>query len=108
MIQAATELQPTVEGIRAVTQPVNCWEFMQCGREPGGRLARELGICPAARKSPYDSENEGRFAGRACWKVFGTFCEGHVERSMTRKALHCIDCPFAQKVAEEQGLDFNP
>ncbi|MBN1554056.1 MAG: hypothetical protein JXA11_04870 [Phycisphaerae bacterium] len=107
MIRAATEPYPSVQGI-ATVQLTNCWEFMQCGREPGGRLARELGVCPAARKSPYDAENDGRFAGRACWKVFGTFCNGCMERSMTRKALHCLDCPFAQKVAEEQGLEFCP
>ncbi len=107
MIRMATDIQTSVEGI-CKTQLENCWEFMQCGREPGGRLANELGICPAAKKSPYDGENGGRCAGRACWKVFGTCTHGRIERSMTRKALHCLDCPFAQKVAEEQGLEFNP
>jgi hypothetical protein len=107
LIQLATDTKTSVEGINT-TRRENCWEVMQCGREPGGRLARELGICPAAKKSPYDGENGGRFSGRACWKVFGTFCEGHREYSMTRKALHCLNCPFAQKVAEEQGLEFCP
>ncbi|MBW1827057.1 MAG: hypothetical protein JRI78_08720 [Deltaproteobacteria bacterium] len=24
---------------------VNCWEFMECGREPGGEFVDELGVC---------------------------------------------------------------
>lgn len=107
MIQAATDETTSVEGV-CTARRVNCWEFMRCGRQPGGRLAGEFGICPVAKKNSYDGENGGRFAGRACWKVFGTFCRGTMERSMTRKALHCLHCPFAQKVAEEQGLEFRP
>ncbi|HUI44528.1 MAG TPA: hypothetical protein VL122_00885 [Nitrospirota bacterium] len=25
-----------------------CWELIKCGREPGGHMAAERGICPAA------------------------------------------------------------
>jgi len=24
---------------------LNCWEFMKCGREVGGKNVKELGIC---------------------------------------------------------------
>lgn len=26
----------------------NCWDFKQCGRQPGGTKVIELGVCPAS------------------------------------------------------------
>ena len=43
---------------------MNCWEFMRCGREAGGRNIDQLGICPA-----YPEE------GQRCANVVGTFCD---------------------------------
>jgi hypothetical protein len=40
-------------------RPTNCWEHMQCGREPGGVKAAELGICPAAVDDAFDGINTG-------------------------------------------------
>jgi len=33
----------------------NCWEFMKCGREPGGVNAIELGVCRAATETSTSS-----------------------------------------------------
>ncbi len=43
---------------------INCWEFMKCGREPGGARASELGTCVAATDSSYGGINAGKNAGR--------------------------------------------
>ncbi len=58
---------------------LNCWEYMKCGREPGGEKADELGICPAAADSSFDGLNRGKNAGRICWAVAGTFCSGETQ-----------------------------
>ncbi len=86
----------------------NCWEFMQCGREPGGASARERGVCPVARKNAHMGENHGRYAGRACWKIHGAKEYGGDAKPMMQRVLQCVDCPFAQKVAEEEGLNLDP
>ena len=42
----------------------NCWEFMECGRQPGGSNTDEQGICPASTALVYDDINGGSNAGR--------------------------------------------
>ena len=36
---------------------LNCWEYMNCQREPGGKNAAELGECVAAIDSSFDGIN---------------------------------------------------
>ena len=38
----------------------NCWEFMKCGREPGGERVKELGVCPVALDSSANGINSGK------------------------------------------------
>ena len=57
----------------------NCWEYMQCGREPGGRNAPEAGGCPAAVDTTHDGINSGCCGGRFCWAVAGTLCSGEIQ-----------------------------
>ncbi|MFC1692903.1 two-CW domain-containing protein [Candidatus Latescibacterota bacterium] len=52
----------------------NCWEFMNCGRQPDGKNEQELGVCPAPQDTSFDVLNRGKNAGRICWAVAGTFC----------------------------------
>jgi len=40
----------------------NCWEFKQCGREPGGLLSDELGVCPASTETRLDGVHGGKNA----------------------------------------------
>lgn len=85
---------------------VNCWEFKKCGREPGGKNARELGICPASVYDKLDGVHGGKNAGRVCWVVAGTMCGGEVEGSFAKKYKDCRECDFYQLVKKEEGSQF--
>ncbi len=79
----------------------NCWEFMRCGREPGGDKVEDLGVCPAATAKQLDGINNGRHGGRACWGVPNTHCQ-----EIRSKVLGCVDCTFFKLVQEQEGVDF--
>ena len=83
----------------------NCWEVMKCGREPNGENEK-LGICPAAESSEIDGMNNGKFGGRFCWNVAGTFCKGEVQGTVAQKMRNCLDCGFFMMVNKEEGLNF--
>lgn len=87
----------------------NCWEALGCGREPGGaRAADEAGVCPVAVNTGNRGKNRGRFSGRYCWKVVGTFCESEVQDDYARKMVDCAMCEFFQRVKDEEGDRFEP
>jgi len=73
---------------------LNCWEFKKCGRELGGSNAFELGVCPAATDVHLDNVHSGIHAGRACWVVAGTLCEGIVRGTFAQKYRTCGQCDF--------------
>ena len=82
----------------------NCWEYKHCGREPGGDNADKFGVCPAATAADMDGINRGLNAGRCCWFVSGTRCEGKRRGTFAKTLSDCIVCDFYQKVmAEELG-----
>jgi len=81
---------------------MNCWEFFDCGREPNGKKARELGVCPAAAKTELDGLNDGRNGGRSCWAIAGTMCEGEVQGSYAQKLGNCLKCDFHAFVRGQQ------
>jgi len=83
-------------------RPMNCWEFMKCGREPGGLKAEQFGVCPAASDASFDGINSGVCAGRICWAVAGTFCNGEVQGSFAEKRKSCTACEFYRSVQEEE------
>jgi len=60
---------------------IRCWEYMKCGQE-------KTMACPAYTQS----------AGRICWKVAGTMCEGCVQGTSAKKLGDCTKCDFYQKV----------
>ncbi len=62
----------------------------------------EAGICPAAHPDLPPGPNHGKGAGRICWTVEGTLCEGTMREKFTR----CLHCPFFQAVEEEEGRFF--
>ncbi len=72
--------------------PLNCWEIMECGREPGGSKASVLGICPAAEMTSYNGSNHGRNGGRICWAIVGTLCGGTMQGSFAGKRQRCSRC----------------
>ncbi|RMH03301.1 MAG: hypothetical protein D6702_06255 [Planctomycetota bacterium] len=85
---------------------LNCWEVMNCGREPGGEMAALRGVCPAATDPSFDGVNGGRAAGRFCWQVAGTMCHGRVQGTMAEKIADCVVCPFLDRVAREETGGF--
>ena len=87
-------------------QRKNCWEVKKCGREPGGENVKTLGVCPAALPNEYDGVNKGKHAGRFCWAVAGTFCEGEVQGTYATKLMDCLGCEFLKQVNENEGRYF--
>ena len=85
---------------------LNCWEFMKCGRQPGGEKVDELGVCRAAVESRTDGMNSGKMGGRACWAISGTFCDGEIQGEFTSKMYKCADCKFYRIVVYEEGLGY--
>ncbi len=86
---------------------LNCWEFRKCGREPGGRLAVEQGVCPAARLAVADGYLGGKYAGRACCFVAGTFCQEVLQGTYRDKSQDCWDCEFYRLLRREHGAAFS-
>ena len=86
---------------------LNCWEFKKCGREPGGRLASRLGVCPAASFPAADGYLGGRSGGRACCFVAGTLCEEVLQGTYRDKSEHCWDCDFYRLLRHEHGASFS-
>lgn len=81
------------------TRPrLNCWEFKNCGREPGGLMTRIHGVCPVATTMKFDGVNGGHAAGRSCWAV--------TERSGCLSAgapdARCHQCDFYRRVLFEE------
>lgn len=87
-------------------KPKNCWEIKKCGREPGGSKAEELGVCPASVNVASDGTNRGRNAGRFCWAIAGTLCEGKIQGIFALKVETCLKCEVFKKVAAEEDDDF--
>ncbi len=92
--------------------PLNCWEFMLCGREPNGAREAELGRCPAATEAfcegvSCEGVNRGRMCGRICWIVAGTLCGGEVQGSSAKKRDTCLGCKFLRQVELEEGDHFH-
>jgi eukaryotic-like serine/threonine-protein kinase len=81
----------------------NCWEVKRCGREPGGGLADQDGVCPAADDRSFDGINSGKCGGRICWAVAGTFCGGRPQGTFAEKRATCLNCDFYQQVQKEEG-----
>jgi hypothetical protein len=84
----------------------NCWEFMACGKEVPCRHAAEGSVCPATLESRLDGMHGGLGAGRACWVVGGTQCNGQVQHSYERKRQACGSCKFYKAVRAEEGRFF--
>ena len=84
---------------------VNCWEEKRCGHEPGGSNSDEY-ICPASTQKEFEGINGGKCAGRFCWWVAGTCCQGEIQGKIAKKLLDCSKCTFFHKVAQEEERNF--
>ena len=86
---------------------LNCWEFMKCGREPGGITSTKLGVCPASTETRVDGMNSGKNGGRACWAVAGTLCGGKVQGTFAAKCMKYLDCAFYKMVFREERPNYD-
>ncbi|MDA8169256.1 MAG: hypothetical protein M0Z59_06090 [Nitrospiraceae bacterium] len=86
---------------------MNCWEFKNCGREPGGSNVADQGICPATSEEKLDGVHGGRNAGRTCWVVSGTLCGGAVQGTFAKKFTSCEQCDFYKSVKKDESSDFH-
>ncbi len=91
--------------VQCQSQKINCWEFLNCGRELGGEKVAELGICPASIDTSADGLNEGKNGGRICWAITGTFSGKKIQGFYAKKLLSCRSCIFFKMVKEEAGLE---
>jgi hypothetical protein len=82
---------------------LNCWEFKECGKEFGGVNAFNDGECPASIDFRFNGIHEGRFAGRSCWVIAGTMCDGSVQGDFSGKIDGCAKCDFYNYVKEQEG-----
>lgn len=83
---------------------INCWEFKQClhGRDSQKGMRR---VCPAVVETRLNGVHGGTNAGRSCWVVDGTLCDGKKQRRFHKKQKMCLSCDFYQSVLEEEGID---
>lgn len=81
---------------------MNCWEFMECGRQVGGMNTPTLGVCPASTQKSLDGVHGGKNAGRACWVIAGTFCGGKIQGTFAEKERNCLSCEFYRSVKNEE------
>ena len=81
---------------------VNCWEHMRCERQPGGAKTRELGVCPVPTHSEFHGAHGGTNAGRACWLIAGSLCNGSVQGTYAQKLSACWRCEFFNKVKSSE------
>jgi hypothetical protein len=79
----------------------NCWEYKGCRRQTNDLLLRR-GKCLVPEMSMYDGINGGKNAGRACWLVADTACNGDVQLTFSHKLKTCAECDFYLKVREEE------
>ncbi|MBF0564266.1 MAG: hypothetical protein HQK89_03390 [Nitrospirae bacterium] len=79
---------------------LNCWQFKQCGREPGGKNSVSIGICPVATAANFNGLHGGENGGRACWAVPSTLCEN--SGNLASKIRNCTTCEFHQLVIKEE------
>ena len=84
---------------------LNCWEFKKCGHGPNEKKKSSKG-CPTVSEKRLDGVHNGIKAGRSCWVVAGTYCNGTVQGKFAQKYGTCLHCNFYRKVLEEEGPKF--
>jgi hypothetical protein len=97
---------PTRDAETGSLRKLNCWEYKRCGRQPQGPRVKDMGLCPASTEESLDGAHDGVNAGRACWVVGGTFCQGEVQGTFGQKFKNCEACDFYQLVRNEERFHF--
>jgi hypothetical protein len=77
----------------------NCWEYMMCGRHPGGHSAA---VCPVSVYEELNGVHGGKNAGRACWAIDNSLCPDLMRESSEKKFSGCWKCNFYHRVKNEE------
>lgn len=77
----------------------NCWEYMMCGRHPGGHSAA---VCPVSVYEGLNGVHGGKNAGRACWTIDNSQCPDLLREASANKFPGCWKCDFYQRVKNEE------
>jgi hypothetical protein len=85
---------------------INCWEFCECGRQPGGDKVDIYGPCPAPLNEKCEGINNGQNAGRYCWKAVGTMSDVEPDCPKAKRANDCLECDFFQLIKAQQQESF--
>ena len=85
---------------------MNCWEYTKCGYELGGANSLKHGVCPCAMEARLNGAHHGKSAGRACWVVPKTFCNGARQGTFADKYGMCVKCGFYLQVRQEEGFHY--
>ena len=96
---------PRVVTRKRKPQPLNCWEYKQCGRGRNGHRAPGEKICPAATATKANGVNCGINGGRVCWAIAGTLCGGRQQGNYAAKLETCLRCDFCQLVLAEERTE---
>jgi len=85
----------------------NCWEIKHCGRELNGDRLKDFGVCPVAMTTKLDGVHGGNNAGRCCWVVAGTYCNGKPQGLFVDKFSTCEQCEVYKLVKKEEYPHFS-
>lgn len=81
---------------------LNCWEVMDCGREPGGRNTFLHGVCPATIDERADGIHDGKNGGRCCWVVASTYLSEDTFGCRCKEGfIKCHECDFYNMIRKE-------
>jgi hypothetical protein len=80
------------------SRKINCWEFNGSNQT--------CNDCPVTAEERLDGVHGGTNAGRACWVVVGTRCNGESSGTFAQKYDQCHECAFYKTVAKEEGSQF--
>jgi hypothetical protein len=83
-------------------EKINCWEFRNCGMEPGGIFSHLHGECPVPQAMKYDGVNGGVGAGRACWIVMAHQKQQGAAICRNNR-ISCLRCEFYLRVQGEEN-----
>jgi hypothetical protein len=84
-------------------QKINCWEFRNCGMEPGGIISKIYGECPVPKMMKRDGVNGGKGAGRDCWTIMHASASGNGPFICRNSRISCILCEFYHRVQGEKA-----
>ncbi len=83
----------------------NCWEYMECGREPKGFDVQMFDVCSVPTYTEADGLNDGKNGGRICWALAGTLINDTVTGKYACDKFSCANCDFFKLVCDEQGVN---